>query len=107
MNIKCHGAFKGRKCPLLFATGDLPAINLGKKDGTKCMRGKFGRNIKFIFFFLKRGPFLHSLVWNSYLLYRKQNVIPDDHRLRINDKIRTRREILKSESHSLLSKNLA
>ena len=52
MNIKCHGAFKGRKCPLLFVTGDLPAINLGKKDETKCMRGKFGRNIiRFIIFF--------------------------------------------------------
>ena len=56
MNIKCLGAFKGRKCPLLFDTGDLPAINLGKKVGIKCMRGKFGRN-KVHNFFLKRVHF--------------------------------------------------
>lgn len=59
MNIKCHGAFKGRKCLLLFATGDLTAINLGKKDGIKCMRGKFGRNIiKFLIFFRKEVHFV-------------------------------------------------
>lgn len=64
MNIKCHGAFKGSKCPVLFATGDLPEINLEKKNKmeSKCMREKFGSDIIYLMiFFLKRGPFFHIL----------------------------------------------